>query len=72
MSANVRLLTYDEMKALLDEHKQEHIYQVLPHFNIQHPIFQQVKIYHYLSVIICWNIAILPASLGGSVLLRQC
>jgi hypothetical protein len=44
MSANVRLLTYDEMKALLDEHKQEHIYQVLPHFNTQHPIFQQVNL----------------------------
>ena len=72
MTANVRLLTYDEMKAVLDEHKQEHIYQVLPHFNTQHPIFQQVKINHYLSAIICWNIAILPTSVGGSALLRQC
>lgn len=44
MSANGRLLTDDEMIALLDEHKQEHIYQVLPHFNAQHPIFQQVRI----------------------------
>ena len=44
MSANGKLLTDDEMIALLDEHKQEHIYQVLPHFNAQHPIFQQVRI----------------------------
>lgn len=39
--------SFDEMVTKLNEYKQEHIYQIVPDFNIHHPIFQQVYIYIY-------------------------